>query len=390
VTPRLSVALIAKNEEKLIARSLQSLRGHVDEIICVDTGSTDRTAAIAAENGAIVHHWPWRDDFAAARNHASSLCTGDWIMTWDADYVIATPQKTFRSVRAVMHEPRVAAASVWLHNAASIKNHSEKVARGHGRDGKPFTLALLFRNMEPERLYDGIIHETPGNWILRRKAEGYESVNLAETNIVHYGYDPKHFTAADKGARNMRLLLRAAEQQPDNPIPLTYLALIYAEHQSGCDIGSTEDEEYRKHLAMTSEESLKAAADMVNRVWSIRSKLEGVHLLRLCVARCKVGFRMESMGAELADGQHGAEVMWDATRTWDREGPMEHPDMLLFKGLSCEMLAAREDAAGYVADAAAHKAAAKVFYARSLEVPYGAMRFVTSATAEERLKVLSV
>lgn len=383
--PRLSVALIAKNEEKLICRSLASLRGHVDEIVCVDTGSTDRTAAIASEHGARVIHWPWRDDFAAARNFASSQCTGDWIMTWDADYVIATPHTTWRDIRAVIAEPHIAVASLWIHNAKSVKGHAEKVAKGHGREGKPFALALLFRNVEPDRLYEGIIHENPANWIMRRKADGFDAVNLADANLVHYGYDPKHFNQADKGARNMRLLTLAAEREPENPIPLSYLALIYAEHVGG---GESGDPEYQKHLDMTPTESLQAAADMVNRAWVMRSKLEGVHLLRLCVARCKVGYRMEGLGIELAGGQRGTEVMWETCRVWDREGPMEHPDMLLFKGLACEVLAGHEEANGYATDAAGHRAAAKVFYARSLEVPYGSMRFVTTATAEERMRVI--
>ena len=386
MTPRLSVALIVKNEEKLLARSLASLKGRVDEIVCVDTGSTDATVSIATEAGCRVVHWPWREDFAAARNFASSQCTGDWILTWDADFVVATPETTWRDIRAVMREPKVSCASLWVHNAKSLKGNAARVAKGHGREGKPFALALLFRNVEPERLYEGIIHENPANWVLRRKAEGMHTVSLPGSNVVHYGYDPAHFRAADKGARNMRLLTLAVEREPENPIPLSYLALIYAEHETvaeGAEV--TEANEYQRHLSMTPAESLQRAADMLNTIWPMRARLEGVHLLRACVARCKVGFRMMGMGVELEGGERGVDLMWDTTRVWDREGPQEHPDMLLFKGLCCEMLA---DMDTTESEAAAHRAAAKVFYTRSLEVPYGAMRFVTSETAEERLQMM--
>jgi len=76
----LSACLIVKNEEKFLDRCLGSLRGLADEVVVVDTGSTDRTREIAAAHGARVHDLPWRGDFAAARNHALNLAvaSGSW------------------------------------------------------------------------------------------------------------------------------------------------------------------------------------------------------------------------------------------------------------------------------------------------------------------------
>ena len=65
---KLSLVMIAKNEARCLARCLQSVRGAVDEIIVVDTGSTDDTVKIASENGAKVTRFEWCNDFAAARN----------------------------------------------------------------------------------------------------------------------------------------------------------------------------------------------------------------------------------------------------------------------------------------------------------------------------------
>lgn len=84
----LSVAFIVKNEESTLKRILDIANLFADELIVVDTGSTDNTVSIAEAAGAQVHHFEWIDDFAAARNFAFSKCTKDWIMWLDADDVL--------------------------------------------------------------------------------------------------------------------------------------------------------------------------------------------------------------------------------------------------------------------------------------------------------------
>ena len=83
--PRLSVCLIAKNEERFLDGCLESIRGLADQIILVDTGSTDRTVEIARAHGAEVHFRAWDNDFSAARNAALLHARGDWILVLDAD-----------------------------------------------------------------------------------------------------------------------------------------------------------------------------------------------------------------------------------------------------------------------------------------------------------------
>jgi cellulose synthase/poly-beta-1,6-N-acetylglucosamine synthase-like glycosyltransferase len=87
--PSLSLCMIVKNEEKYLARCLASLKPMVDEMIIVDTGSTDTTRDIAEVFGAKVFDYEWHDDFAAARNHSLEQAQGDWILVMDADEVIA-------------------------------------------------------------------------------------------------------------------------------------------------------------------------------------------------------------------------------------------------------------------------------------------------------------
>src|SRR5208282_3153424 len=83
--PKLSLAMIVKNESRCLARCLQSVKGIADEIVIADTGSTDDTIKIAREFGAKISNFDWVDDFAAARNFAINQTTGGWILVLDAD-----------------------------------------------------------------------------------------------------------------------------------------------------------------------------------------------------------------------------------------------------------------------------------------------------------------
>ena len=82
---RISACYIVKDEAARLSRSLASLTGAVDEIVVVDSGSTDDTVKIAVEFGAQVFQFPWCDDFSATRNFSLSKATGDWVLVVDAD-----------------------------------------------------------------------------------------------------------------------------------------------------------------------------------------------------------------------------------------------------------------------------------------------------------------
>lgn len=84
----ISLCMIVKNEEKLLKRCLDSYRLVCDEIVIVDTGSTDRTKEIAAGYTDLIYDYPWNNDFAAARNFAFSKANCDYIFSADADEVL--------------------------------------------------------------------------------------------------------------------------------------------------------------------------------------------------------------------------------------------------------------------------------------------------------------
>src|SRR5580658_6526740 len=81
----LSAAIIVRDEAEHLDGCLTSLRGLVDEIVVVDTGSSDDSVAVAHRHGAIVGHEPWQGDFATPRNRSLDLCSGEWILYIDAD-----------------------------------------------------------------------------------------------------------------------------------------------------------------------------------------------------------------------------------------------------------------------------------------------------------------
>ena len=83
--PTVSLCMIVRDEEKNLPHCLKGMAGLVDEIIVVDTGSTDATKTVAANLGAKVYEFPWIDDFSAARNESCRHATGDYIFWLDAD-----------------------------------------------------------------------------------------------------------------------------------------------------------------------------------------------------------------------------------------------------------------------------------------------------------------
>ena len=84
----ISLCMIAKNEEKHLEECLNSVKELVDEVIIVDTGSTDKTKQIGKKFNAKIYDFKWIDDFSAARNKSLKHATKDWILVLDADEVL--------------------------------------------------------------------------------------------------------------------------------------------------------------------------------------------------------------------------------------------------------------------------------------------------------------
>ena len=99
----ISVCMIVKNEEAVLARCLDSIRGIADEIIIVDTGSTDKTKEIASNYTKHIYDFTWVNDFSVARNFAFSKATKDYIYSADADEVLEEIKSISKKVYEIFH-----------------------------------------------------------------------------------------------------------------------------------------------------------------------------------------------------------------------------------------------------------------------------------------------
>ncbi|HJN75059.1 MAG TPA: sulfotransferase [Myxococcota bacterium] len=210
----LSLCLIAKDEAQFIEACLDSVVGVVDEIIVVDTGSSDDTVRIAKGRGAIVVHHPWADDFAAARNAALDASSGDWILVLDADERLVDGS----AIVAAIAEGDFDLGLLPLHNADDLDAELGEVVAGRARRGEAIQLGRLFRRSEDLR-WEGRVHETPRSWM----AAGVRARNIP-ADIVHLGNVPAVREARDKARRNLRLLEARCAEAPGDAVAWGYLA----------------------------------------------------------------------------------------------------------------------------------------------------------------------
>ncbi len=192
-----SACMIVKNEEVLLPGCLESIRNWVDEIIIVDTGSTDRTIEIAETYGARVYYREWDGDFSAARNFSLSKATCDWIFVIDADEEFV--QEDVPKVRQALNqdEYRIVAIDVFNVNKETGATTS-------------FLPSNRFFRRDGNFYYDGIVHNQlhyePGEVILR-----------VGIRLKHYGYDLSPEIMEKKLARSRELLEKQLTQKPDDP-----------------------------------------------------------------------------------------------------------------------------------------------------------------------------
>jgi glycosyltransferase involved in cell wall biosynthesis len=199
--PRLSVCLIARNEEAFLGQCLDSIRGLGAQIIVVDTGSTDRTVEIARQHGAEIHSFAWCDDFSAARNAALAHATGDWILVLDADEEL--PPASHPALLKAMRKAEVMAWRLPILDAGREEEGGTYVPR-------------LFRNA-PGLYFAGRIHEHAfGSVEVLRKAWGLDN-RLGAASLLHHGYTKELTKNRSKIDRNLRLLQRALEESPRDP-----------------------------------------------------------------------------------------------------------------------------------------------------------------------------
>ena len=136
--PSLSLCMIVKDEEEMLPDCLKSVKEWVDEMIIVDTGSTDKTIDIAGSFDAKVLNFEWVNDFSAARNFALSHVTSDYVLVLDADERLGPGSGS--KVRQVINDTSFHMGLMSLHQASSVDASLESVAKGEERLGSPVLL----------------------------------------------------------------------------------------------------------------------------------------------------------------------------------------------------------------------------------------------------------
>ncbi|HOP74608.1 MAG TPA: tetratricopeptide repeat protein [Bacillota bacterium] len=200
---KLSLCMIVKDEADTIGSCLESVRDLVDEMIVVDTGSIDDTPQIAEKLGAKVHHFQWNDDFSEARNYSLQLAQGDWILFLDADEILVPQSKD--ALRQGITDPEVEGYFIKILNQLDYDNHHEIRAD---------LVFRLFRNRKEYR-FQHAIHEQILDSILENNPKAVIRVN-ENIAIWHTGFREHRIQAKDKRNRNLRLLQRELEKNPDN------------------------------------------------------------------------------------------------------------------------------------------------------------------------------
>ena len=204
---KISLCMIVKNEAANIGRCLSSVAGVVDEIVVVDTGSTDDTCRILGEHGIRPYSFPWTDSFSDARNASLAQATGDWILFLDADEELA--------VDSGMRLRKLVAES-------GADGYFIKVVSylGDEKWEEPCSdlIFRLFRNRQDYRFH-GAVHEQITDVILEHN--GPANIQIAgEIVILHYGYLDRQVNDKDKKSRNLALLDMELRREPDNRLLL--------------------------------------------------------------------------------------------------------------------------------------------------------------------------
>jgi tetratricopeptide (TPR) repeat protein len=209
----LSACLIVRNEEKHLERCLSSLRGHVDEIVVVDTGSTDRTVEIALAHGAKVAEFAWCDDFSAARNVSLELASGDWALWIDADEEV--DPESWGAIREGLIRPHFGGYFV------RIVNYMDETGSANTYTHAPVRLFRLL----PEVRFQGRVHEqvTPALDKL-----GLPCAQLGGATFHHYGYRPSDMAEKGKLERTISLLEEEVRAHPEDAFHWFNLANTYS------------------------------------------------------------------------------------------------------------------------------------------------------------------
>ncbi|NMG09654.1 glycosyltransferase [Brasilonema sp. UFV-L1] len=207
--------MIVKNEEATLSKCLGSVKNVVDEMVVLDTGSTDSTPQIATKFGAKVHHFEWCNDFSAARNEALKYVTGDWILVLDADETLS--QKIVPQLKQVIQREEYLLVNLLRHEV--------------GAEQSPYSLvSRLFRNhpdIRFSRPYHALVDDSVSEILTK---EPHLQVGYLEgVAILHTGYQKSAIAQQDKLTKAQAAMEEFLASHPNDPYVCSKLGALYVE-----------------------------------------------------------------------------------------------------------------------------------------------------------------
>jgi len=211
----ISLCMIVKNEENTLPKCLNSVKDVVDEMVVLDTGSSDRTPEVAQQFGAKVHHFQWSNNFSAARNAALKYVTGDWVLVLDADEML-TP-----NIVPYMHD------AIQSDEYILINLIRQEV----GAVQSPYSLvSRLFRNhpeIRFERPYHALVDDSVAT--ILKKEPHWQVGYLQGVAILHTGYQKNAIAQNNKSAKAQAAMLEFLSTHPNDPYVCSKLGALYVE-----------------------------------------------------------------------------------------------------------------------------------------------------------------
>ncbi|HEX4521682.1 MAG TPA: glycosyltransferase [Gaiellaceae bacterium] len=195
----LSLVMIVKNEEEMLPGCLAAVHDAVDEIVIVDTGSTDRTVEIAESFGAKVVDFPWNGSFSDARNCSLEHATGDWVVYLDADeHLVPEDAPLLRQLTG----------KTWREAFYLVETN---YTGGDDSGSSVAHLAMRMFKRKPDYRFEGRIHEQKTQAMPTYLPERFETT---EIRLRHFGYLKSRISAKEKSRRNIELLEAEALELP--------------------------------------------------------------------------------------------------------------------------------------------------------------------------------
>ena len=213
----LSLCMITKNEEKCLGQCLSSVQGIADEIIIVDTGSTDKTKEIAKKFKAKIYDFKWTDDFSAARNESLRHASKDWILVLDADEIIE--KNDLEKIRNAI-ENENDAAGFSFEQRSYINSYFEGAVKNNSGfsqvKGYPFYISHFLVRLFKNRLgikFSNRVHELVED-SMREKNLAISKIDVV---LHHFGSVKDETAIREKSQMYSRIIMEQLQQEPDNP-----------------------------------------------------------------------------------------------------------------------------------------------------------------------------